>query len=79
MIKSRRLRWPSPVARMVGGTRVFKVLTNKPTEKGSEGRPRCRWENNIIMDLKQIYISTRNWVHSAQIRDYWRDLVNFNR
>ena len=28
------------------------------------------------MKLKEIFISMRNWVGSAQIRDYWRALVN---
>ena len=28
------------------------------------------------MDLKKIGINTRNWVDSAQDRDYWRALVN---
>ena len=28
------------------------------------------------MDLKEIGIIKRNWVDSAQDRDYWRDLVN---
>ena len=28
------------------------------------------------MDLKEIRINTRNWVDSAQDRDYWRALVN---
>ena len=28
------------------------------------------------MDLKEIGIHTRNWVNSAQDRDYWRALVN---
>ena len=28
------------------------------------------------MDLKEIGINTRNWVDSAQDRDYWRALVN---
>ena len=40
------------------------------------GRPRRRWEDNIRMDLKEIGINTRNWVDSAQVRDYWRALVN---
>ena len=31
---------------------------------------------NIRMDIKQICINTRNWVDSAQDRDYWRALVN---
>ena len=28
------------------------------------------------MDLKEICISTRNWVDAAQDREYWRTLVN---
>jgi hypothetical protein len=28
------------------------------------------------MDLKEIGINMRNWVDSAQNRDYWRDLKN---
>ena len=28
------------------------------------------------MDLKEIGVSTRNWVDSAQDRNYWRVLEN---
>ena len=28
------------------------------------------------MDLKEIGINTKNWVDSAQDRDYWEALVN---
>ena len=35
-----------------------------------------RWENNIRMDSKEIGINTKNYVDSAQGRDYWRVLVN---
>ena len=40
------------------------------------GRPRRGWEDNIRMDLKEIGIKTRNWVDSAQARDYCRSLKN---
>ena len=43
---------------------AFKILTGKPTGKRLLGRPRCRWEDNIRMDLKEIGINTRNWVDS---------------
>ena len=46
------------------------------TEKIPLGRPRRRWEDNIRMDLREIDINARNWVDSAQDRDYWRALVN---
>ena len=43
--------------------------------KETSERLRRRWEDNITMDLKEIGVNTRNWVHSAQDRDYWRVLV----
>jgi hypothetical protein len=33
-------------------------------------------KNNIRKNLKEIGINTRNWVDSAQDRDYWGALVN---
>ena len=76
MIKSRRLRWAGHVARMEEGRCSFKILTGKPTGKRPLGRPRRKWEENIRVDLKEIGMNTRNWVESAQDRDYWRAPVN---
>jgi len=45
---------------MEEGRSAFKILTGKPTGERSLGRPRCRWEDNIRMDLKEIGINTRN-------------------
>ena len=42
---------------MKEGRSTFKILTGKPTEKRPLGRPRRRWEDNIIMDLEEIGIS----------------------
>ena len=75
MIKSRRLRWTGHVTRMEECS-AFKILTGKPTGNRPLGRPRCRWEDNIRMDLEEIGIKTRNWVDWAQDRNYWRALVN---
>ena len=47
---------------MEEGRNTFKILTGKPTGKRPLGRPRRRWEDNITMDLKEIIITTRNWV-----------------
>ena len=58
------------VARMVEGRSSFKMLTGKLTGKRLSGRPRRRWKDNIRMDIKEMGISTRNWVDSAQYRDY---------
>ena len=74
VIKSRRLRWAGHVARME--EQIFKILIGTPTGKRPLGRPRSRWEDNIRMDLEGVGINRRNWVDSAQDRDYWRALVN---
>ena len=66
MIKSRRSRWAGHVARMVEDSSALKILIGKPTEKRPLGRPRHRWEDSIIMNLKVIVIYVRNWVDSAQ-------------
>ena len=63
-------------SQMGEGRGTFKILTGKPTGKRPLGRPRHRWEDNLSMDLKEIGINMRNWVDSAQDRDYWRALVN---
>ena len=46
------------------------------TRKRLLGRSRRRWKDNIRMDLKEIRTNTRNWVDSAQDRDYWKAFVN---
>ena len=61
---------------MEEGRSAFKVLTGTPAGKRPLGRPRCRWEDNIREDLKEIGINTRNWVDSVLDRDYWRAIVN---
>jgi len=33
---------------------VYRVLVGKPEGKGPLGRPRCRWEDNIKMDLQEV-------------------------
>jgi hypothetical protein len=70
------LRWASHVARIEERRSTFKILTSKPSSKRPLERPRGRWEDNIRMGLKEIGMNTRNWVDSAQDRDYWRALLN---
>ena len=40
------------------------------------GSPKCSWEDTIRINLKEISISRKNWVDSAQDRNYWRALMN---
>jgi hypothetical protein len=51
IIKSRRLRWVGHVARMGQNRSVYRLLVAKPEGKRIPGRQRCRWVDNIKMDL----------------------------
>jgi hypothetical protein len=39
-------------------------------------RPRCRWEDNIKLDLRKIGIDGANWIRLAQERVQWRAFVD---
>jgi hypothetical protein len=53
-IKSRKMRWAGHVARMGEERKVYKVLVGKPERKRPHGRLRRRWEDEIIMNLREI-------------------------
>jgi len=46
-----RMRWAGHVAHMGERRGIDRVLVGKPGRKKPLGRPRCRWEDNIKMDL----------------------------
>jgi hypothetical protein len=56
VIKSRRMMWAGHVARMGEGRGVYRVLVGRPEGRGSLGRPRCRWDDNIKLDLRETGI-----------------------
>jgi hypothetical protein len=76
VIKSRRMRWAGHVARMGEGRGAYRVLVGSPEGKRPLGRPRRRWEDNIKMDLGEIWIDGVNWIRLAQDRVQWRAFVN---
>jgi hypothetical protein len=70
-----RMRWAGHVARMGEGSKVYKVLVEKPEGKRPLGRPRRKWEDWIRMDLRET--GWRCGVDStAQHRDQCRAAVN---
>ena len=48
----------------------------KPEGKRPLGRPRCRWEDNIKMEVQEVGCGVMEWIELAQDRDRWRALVN---
>jgi hypothetical protein len=57
------------------GRGVYRVLVGKPEGKRPLGRPRCRWEDNIKIDLQEVGCGGMDWIEMAQDRDRWRALV----
>jgi hypothetical protein len=55
---------------------VYKVFVGKPEIKRSLGRPWCRTEDNIKMDLQKVGCGVMDWIELAQDWDRWRALVN---
>ena len=62
VVKSRRMRWVGHVARVGEGRDVLRVLIGKPEGKRQLGRPRCRWEDNIKIDLQEVGGSCGDWM-----------------
>jgi hypothetical protein len=62
VIKSRRMRWVGHVAHMGKGRSVYSVLVGRPEGKRPLGRLRHRWEANIKMDLREMWIDGANWI-----------------
>jgi hypothetical protein len=76
MIKLKRMRLAGHVGRMRKKRNAYRILVGKPDGKGPLGRPRCRWVNNIKMNLREIRSDGMDWVELARDRDQWRALVN---
>jgi hypothetical protein len=55
---------------------AYNILVGRPEGRRSLGRPRCRWEDNIKMDLREIGFGDVDWIQWARNRDRWRALVN---
>jgi hypothetical protein len=53
-----------------------RLLVGKPEGKRPLGRQRCRWVDNIKMDLLEIGWGGVDWIGLAQDRDKWRAVVN---
>jgi hypothetical protein len=67
--KSRRIRWVWYVARTRDGRSVHRVLVVKPEGKRPLGKPRCRWEDNINIDIQEVGGGGTDWIALAQDRD----------
>jgi len=51
-------------------------LVGKTGRKSPLERPRCRWQDNIKMDIKKVGYEGIDWIELAQDRGRGRALVN---
>jgi len=59
-----------------GEERCIRALVGKHEGKRPLDRHRCRWEDNIKIDLQEVGCEGMDWIELAHDRDRWRALVN---
>jgi hypothetical protein len=72
-IKKNEMGWACSM--YVEGRCVYRVLVGKPEGKRPLGRPSCRGDDNVKIDLKEVGCEGRDWIDLAQDRDRWHALV----
>jgi transposase len=58
------------------GRGVYRVLVGRPEGKKPLGRPRCRWEDNVKLGLREMGIDGANWIQLARDRVQWQACGN---
>jgi hypothetical protein len=56
--------------------KLHTLLSGKPEEMRPVGSLRCRWDDNIKMELKRPGWEGVDWINLARDNDQWRALVN---
>jgi len=72
-IKKQRLNWLGHVKRMAEDNTVQKINRWKPMSKRPIGRPKIRWEDDVLEGIKSMNV--HNWKNVAHNRDRWKKVV----
>ena len=72
-IKAQRIQWLDHVERMDETAMPKRVLKGKLYATRRIGRPRIRWLEDVIADLRRMGIS--GWLKKVRNRDQWRWIV----
>jgi len=59
------MRWVRHVVHMGERRGIYKVLVGKSEVKSPLRRPRCRWWDNIKMDLQEVACAGMDWIELA--------------
>ena len=72
-IKALRLSWFGHVQRMPDFRTAKKIFKWTPLTARPKGRPKQRWEDNVIQDIRLLNI--KNWTACIQDRVKWKNVV----
>jgi len=72
-IKAQRIKWLGHIQRMDQARPTGKLLDWKPMGTRPVGRPRQRWQEDVMGDLKKLKV--KNWKEVAKDGRTWRDLA----
>ena len=73
LIKAQRIKWLGYIQRMDQVRPTRKLLDWKPMGTRAVGRPRQRWQEDVMEDLKKLKV--KNWKEAAKDRRTWGDLA----
>jgi len=72
-IRAQRIKWLGHIQRMGQAIPTRKLLDWKPMGTRPVGRPRLRWQEDVMEDLKKLKV--KNWKETAEDRRTWRHLA----
>ena len=72
-IRIARLRWAGHVQRMNEEDVLKRIMKCTPEGKRGRGRPRLRWIDGILEDVKVLGV--KNWWTLAKDREVWRKIL----
>jgi hypothetical protein len=72
-IKAQKIRWLGHVKRMEVGAMPRKMMEGRLFIGRRKGRPRMRWMDDVVADLKVTKI--KQWMEKTRDREQWRMVV----
>ena len=72
-IKYKLLGWLVHVERMTNERVAKTIYKRKPYATRPKGRPRVRWEDDVMNDLRKMGVT--NWKQRTQERKQWKKII----
>ena len=71
--KISRLRWAGYLKRMSKEHILRRIMDCKPEERRRTGRPKLRWVNGVLEDIKKL--GAKNWWRVSRNGEAWRSVL----